>query len=208
MRNNIIPKYLKFTSTLTTCLLIFQLGISQNVEQIKEAKIKPFIAYEFGEAAFNKFQSVSGEIGIRFPNNQMIRLVHMNVQLTEQHLSSSFAGAVDGDNVEGSMFGFEAFYDIPVTWNTLYLSPSVGYFKGEYNHLILDESLKLDYAYSVGLAVSYRENNLFGLEGLYYNFSVPMRFNLSPTDATVLGETTIVNNTFENNIWIFIGYEF
>jgi len=52
----------------------------------------------------------------------MIRLTHMNVNLTEEHLSSEFARAVDGDNVEGKLFGFEAFYDLPVLTKGLYIS--------------------------------------------------------------------------------------
>lgn len=193
---------------ITSTILCFSLlGLSQDITEKNNTKLKPFIAYDFGEAAFNRFQSYSGEIGIRFPNHHLLRLTHMNVNLTEQHLSSSFAAAVDGPNVEGKFFGFELFYDIPIYWNKLYLGPSVGYYENEYSHTILSERLKKE-TVTVGLGISYREIDLFGIKGLYYTFSIPMRLSLSPIEETKLGETIIVNDTFNNNIWLFVGYEF
>ena len=67
------------------------------------------MAIELGKGAFNKFQSYSGEIDIQLSDDHLLRLVHMIVYLTEQHLSSSFAGAVDDPDVEGKFFGFEVF---------------------------------------------------------------------------------------------------
>lgn len=208
MENNQIAKNVKFILLLISFMLMYQFSFAQTIHTNKENGIRPFIAYDFGEAAFNKFQSLSGEIGIRFSNNHMFRFVHMNIKLTEQHLSSSFAGAVDGDDVKGSLFGFEAFYDFPVAFKTLYVCPSIGYYKGSYEHTVLDESIEMDYSATIGLAVSYREINLFGLKGLYYNLSVPMRLVLSPTEETKLGDTVISNNTYGQNIWFFVGYEF
>lgn len=173
----------------------------------QEDKIRPFLAYEFGEAAFNKFQSLSGEIGVKFPNNYLLRLTHMNVNLSEKHLASSFAGAVDGSDVRGKMFGFEAFYDIPIAWKTLYISPSVGYYRNEYKHTVLDEAIENKTA-TIGAGISYRETNLFKVKGLYYTLSLPMRISLNPIKKTTLGETTIRNNAFDNNIWLFIGFQF
>ena len=189
---------------LMACPLI---GSTQDNSVKEDQKIHLFIGYDLGEAVFNKFQSLSGEIGVRFKNNHTLRLVHMNVKLTEQHLSSSFAGAVDGPNVEGKMFGFEAFYDIPILWKSLYVAPSVGYFENGYNHIILSEELKNNSA-TIGAAISYRETNVFGIKGLYTTLSLPMRITLNPLKETILGETTIVNNSFDNNIWFFIGFEF
>ncbi len=170
-------------------------------------ELKPFVGIELGEAAFNKFQSLSGEIGIRFSNDQMVRLTHMNVKLTEEHLSSGFAGAVDGDRVKGSFFGFEAFYDFPVLWKGLYLSPSLGYYRNEYQHLDLDENIR-NKSVTIGAAISYRETNVLRLGGLYYMISIPMRLSLHPINETRLGEATINDSTFDNNIWLFVGFEF
>lgn len=166
-----------------------------------------FIAYEFGEAVFNKFQSLSGELGWRFNNQHMIRLVHINHDLTEEHLSSGFAGAVDGDYVEGKLFGFETFYDFPIFTKGLYISPSIGYYRNEYRHTMLQEDLQKS-SCTLGTALSYRETNIFNVKGLYYMFSIPMRISLDPIKETKLGDTIIKNNTFENNIWLFIGYAF
>lgn len=170
-------------------------------------KIKIFMAYEFGEAIFNKFQSISWELGVKFRNGHMTRLVHMDVNLTESHLSSSFAGAVDGNNVEGDFFGFEGFYDFPIFFRGFYLSPSFGYYRNEYFHTKLDENLKNE-SITIGGAISFRENDILNINGLYYMVSIPMRTPLNPIKETKLGETIIKDNTFDNNIWLFIGYEF
>ena len=197
-------KFLVSTIMILFCIQIIE---AQELNPKKDQGIIPFVGYELGEAMFNAFQSISAEVGIRFPNDHMFRLTHMNVNLTEGHLSSGFAGAVDGNNVEGKFFGFEAFYDFPLFFEGFYLSPSVGYYKNKYEHLLLDESLRNNSA-TLGLGVSYREQNVFGLKGLYYMVSLPMRTPLNPIEETKLGETTINNNQFDNNIWLFIGYEF
>ncbi|MDY7395291.1 hypothetical protein UMM65_08560 [Aureibaculum sp. 2210JD6-5] len=196
--------------TLLTFVLMSwsMIGLAQKESIKEEKKTRFFIAYEIGEAVFNKFQSHSGEIGLRFRNNHLLRLVHMNVNLSEQHLSSSFAKAVDGPNVKGKFFGFEAFYDFTVFRDKLYVGPSVGYYKSEYNHTILDEELKNDFSPTIGVGISYRETNLFGVKGLFTTFSIPLRIDLKPTKKTKLGETTIVGGVFDQNIWFFIGFEF
>lgn len=166
-----------------------------------------FVAYELGEALFNKFQSLSGEIGIKLHNDQMCRIAHINLKLTEEHLSSDFASAVEGNNVEGKQFGFEAFYDFPIFIQGLYLGPSIGFYRHTYSHTILDERLEKS-SITVGSAISFREVNLFQVTGLYYKLSIPARLTLAPIQQSQLGDTTIKNNTFDNSIWLFIGYEF
>lgn len=173
----------------------------------KDKQIRPFVAYEVGEAVFNRFQSLSGEVGLRFSNNQMIRLTHMNVNLTEQHLSTAFAGAVDGENVEGKFFGFEVFYDFPVFLKGLSIGPSVGYYRNRYRHIMLDEELENN-SFTLGLGINYRETDLFNVKGLFYMFSIPIRTALNPINKTSLGSTSINSNAFDNNIWLFVGYEF
>ena len=196
----------KFTFTFVLTLLGY-IGFAQDDTIVENKKTHAFIAYELGQAAFNDFNSYSGEIGLRFNNNHMVRLAHMNVKMSEEHLSSDFAVVVDGDNVEGKFFGFESFYDFPVIWNGLYISPSLGWYRNEYNHTILDEKLKKDSA-TIGLAISYRETDIFGVKGLYYTLSFPMRTPFNPIKKTELGDTTIKNNTFDNNIFFFVGLEF
>lgn len=180
---------------------------AQDDQGAAQKKIRPFIAYDFGEAAFNKMQSISGEVGVQFANDHLLRLVHMNVGLTEQHLSSSFAGAVDGPNVKGKLFGYEVFYDLPVITKGLYIGPSVGYYMNEFEHTVLEESLMRKTA-TAGLGISYRETNLFGVKGLYYTFTIPMRLSLEASEETKLGETIISSDKFDNNLWLFIGYQF
>ncbi len=188
-------------------LFFFVVGFSQQELEKESDRVQAFIGVELGEAVFNKFQSYSGEIGLKWSNQHLLRLVHMNVNLTEQHLSSSFAGAVDGPDVEGSFFGFEGFYDIPIFLKGLYVAPSIGYFKNEYSHTVLDEDV-LNKAPTVGIGISYRESNIFKLKGLYSTISIPMRLSLNPIEETSLGVSVIKDSSFENNIWFFVGYEF
>lgn len=182
-------------------------GYAQNESSSTKREGTFFVGYELGEAAFNKFQSLSGEVGFRFQNQYMFRLTHMNVKLSEEHLSSSFAGAVEGDQVVGDFLGFEAFYDMPVLFNGFYISPSCGYYENKYRHQTLNDNL-VNKSLTFGAAISYRENNLFKLQGLYYMISFPMRTPINPITETKLGDTIIKNNSFDNNIWLFIGYEF
>ena len=198
---------IKVSSISFILLLISSSICAQNDIEDTYKRAKFFLAYEFGEAAFNRFQSLSGEMGLRFANEHMIRLSHMNVKLTEEHLSSDFAGAVEGSDVEGKFFGFEVFYDFPVFTEGLYIGPSVGYYKNEYLHTVLDERFKNNSA-TIGLGIGYREKNVFGVKGLYYMLSFPMRTPLNPIEESMLGNTTIENNRFDNNIWFFVGYEF
>lgn len=197
---------IKNSITLVLVFLSFFAYTQQNSEK-ENQKIRPFIAYELGQAVFNDFKSYSGEIGIRFRNNHILRLSHMNIKMSETHLSSDFAVVVDGDNVEGKQFGFEAFYDFPVFWKGFHLSPSLGWYKNEYNHTILDENI-IKKSLTIGLAISYREVNIFGVKGLYYTLSFPMRTPFKPIKRTKLGNTIIKNNTFDSNIFFFVGFEF
>ncbi|UPQ78755.1 hypothetical protein M0M57_14175 [Flavobacterium azooxidireducens] len=176
-------------------------------DSVKSKSTKFFIAYDFGEAAFNQFKSLGGEVGVRFINNHLLRLTHTNLHLTEKHLSSSFAKAVDGKNVKGKQFGFELFYDFQVFVKGLYIAPSVGYYENEYTHTILNEKLEKS-SFTAGTAISFTEKDLFNVQGLYYRVSVPFRLNFDPIKETKLGDTTIKNNLFDNNIWLFVGFQF
>ena len=199
--------YYKISSVIIGILTIVTLSYGQVEIITPEERKKIFIAYEFGEAAFNKMQSLSGEVGIRFSNQQSLRLTHMNVNLTEKHLRSSFAAAVDGSSVKSKLFGFELFYNFPIFTKGLSIGPSVGYYKNEYEHTIIDKHIEQK-STTIGLGISYKESNVFHIDGLYYRFSIPIRTHFNPSDKTVIGDSTVNKNTIDNNIWLFVGYEF
>ena len=189
-------------------------GLAQ--DEVKKERIKPFIAYDFGQAMFNKFQSLSGEIGLKLPNHHLIRLTHMNVEFTEKHLSSKkaipFIAPYEGDKFEGSIFGFEAMYSIPtLKWkknrNIVYLSPSVGHYTKKYWHTELDEKSE-NGSFLVGLEISYREINVLRIKGLYYTLTMPLRFNLSPHGTVFLGDAKILGDRIDSNTMFYIGLEF
>jgi len=171
-----------------------------------EPKTRYFVAYEFGEMAFNKFRNFAGETGVKFKNRHMLRLVYMDVKLTEKHLSSGFANVVSGKNVEGHFKGYELFYDVPV-FKGINLGASAGYYHDRYRHRLTGHSISHTTP-TLGFDVNYRETDVFGLKGLYFNFSVPFRFYLRPLEKTDLGGSTVNRHFFENNIWFFVGFEF
>ncbi len=172
---------------------------------VSKEKVRYFVAYEFGEMAFNKFKNFAGETGVKFKNNHMLRFVYMDVKLTEKHLSSGFANVVSGKNVEGHFKGYELFYDIPV-FKGVNLGAGTGYYNDFYQNILTKESVSHSTP-TVGFGLNYRETNLFKVNGLYFNFSVPFRFYLKPLEKTNLGGSTVNRHFFEKNIWFFVGFE-
>lgn len=166
-----------------------------------------FAGYDFGEMAFNEFKHFSGEMGYRFDDGKSLRLVHMNVLASEEHLSSDFARAVDGDNVEGLLKGVELIYTLPIRDSAWYWGPSVGYYEERFRHLQVDESLESE-SFTLGVAFGYRQRNLFGMDRAYYDLTVPIRYSFDSYDDTRLGETTVRSNQINNNIWFVVGVEF
>lgn len=185
-------------------VLIFVHGLQGYAENRSELGI--FVAYDLGEMIFNKFQNFAGELGCFLPDRSLIRFVHMNVKLSEEHLSSDFAQAVHGSDVEGHFLGYELFYSYPV-YHNFYVGVSVGYYENSYWHLKLEEEIKHQ-SPSIGMQLSYRRPGLLGIDGLYYDFTIPIRYYLFPMEEKPLGDTIISDHIIENNIWFFIGYTF
>ncbi|WP_281612686.1 hypothetical protein [Flammeovirga sp. SubArs3] len=180
---------------------------SSRKDSIQSKTTKFFIAYDLGEAIFNQFKSLGGEVGVGFKNDHLFRMSFTHLFLTEEHLSSDFVKAVDGENVEGKQFGFELFYDFPVFFKGLYIAPSVGYYDHEYRHTISNEKVQQS-SFTVGGAISFVETDILKVKGLYYRVSLPLRYTLDPIEETQLGDATIKSNQFDNNIWFFVGFQF
>lgn len=183
----------------------------EEIQKDKPDKAKLFIAYELGEMVFNKFQNFSGEVGIKLKNDNLVRFVYQNVKLSEKHLSSDFAKAVDGKNVRGLMRSYEIFYDLKVlniqSQSKVYFGISAGYANDYYEHTILDRSVE-NTSWTVGFAPSFRETDLFKVKGLYINLAVPFRYYFDPLEQTNLGDATVKRHRLVNNIWFFVGYQF
>lgn len=162
-----------------------------------------FVGYDFGEMAFNDFKHFAGEVGYTFESKNAIKLVRMDVAASEKHLSSDFAQAVDGKHVEGLYKGFELFYLMPIK-NGFYWGPSIGYYENSYRHTILNESVYSE-TFTLGVAVGYRENKLFGLDRFYFDFSVPIRYSFDGFKETKLGDSTVNDSTIQNNVWFTVG---
>lgn len=166
-----------------------------------------FVAYETLEMAMNKFQYFAGEVGYRYNQDKQVRLTIAEVNLTERHLSSSWeAYAVDGNNVEGYLRGYELNHD----WffhGGWYFSANIGYFHDYYEHQITKEEIE-NKTLTIGSGVGYITDNLFGVDRLYMNFSNPIRYYFNDIEETTLGESTVRQHSIVNNMWLFIGYKF
>lgn len=175
-------------------------------EKISKRETKIFIGYEFGEMAFNSFQNFSGEVGLKFENDNLLRFVYQNVNLSEKHLSSNFATSVDGKNIRGLMKSYEVFYDYHLLKN-FYLGASIGYANDYYEHTILRESVE-NFSATVGFAPSYRETDIFKIKGLYFNLAIPFRYYFEPLEEAYMGSSKVNRHLVVNNIWFFVGYQF
>jgi len=165
-----------------------------------------FVGYEFGEMAFNDFKNIAGEVGYTFENKQSLRLSYLNILLSERHLSSSEASAVDGDNVEGLWRGADIYYDFPIK-NNYFVSPYVGYYDMKFSHTVLAESVRYKTA-SAGFAVSYFGDSILGVDELYWRFSLTFGYFFNELDKTTLGETVVNGGSVNFIPQIFVGYDF
>ena len=165
-----------------------------------------FVGYDLGEMALNEFKNFSGEFGYSFANGARLKLAHMDVIASEEHLSSDFAQAVDGANVTGVFKGYEVLYVWPI-YQGWYWGGSVGYYREEYTHTILNESVGSE-SPTLGMAIGYREDNLWGFKHLYYDLSIPFRYSFNGFETTTLGRSTVTSNKLRNNIWFNVGIQF
>lgn len=198
---------MKLTNKLT-----FVIGLFLSTQVHAETSEKPtgfFAGYETLEMSMNEFKNFAGEIGYRFDALNQVRLMIGEVDLTERHLSSSWeAVAVDGDDVEGYFRIYELYYDRSFSeTSNWYYSGSVAYVRDEYDHLISDNKIDNETA-TVGFAIGYQKYNLFGIEHLYVNASMPFRYYFNDIPKTTWGETKILDHKFVNNLWLFVGYKF
>lgn len=186
---------------LGEALICFLLTLSTQT-----AASSAFVGYEFGQMAFNGFKNFAGEVGYNLDNGASVRLSFLNVALTERHLSSGEASAVDGDNVEGLWRGAEIIYDFPITEH-LFFSPSVGYYDTKYSHTILDQSIR-NQSSTAGVAISYTDNGIFGISSLYWRFSLSYRHYFNPLERTNLGDSVVNGGSAEVTPINFVGYRF
>ncbi len=165
-----------------------------------------FVGYEFGQMAFNGFNHVAGEVGVELESNASVRLTFLNVALSERHLSSSEASAVNGDNVEGLWRGAELHYDVPLTTH-IFVSPSVGFYDSKYSHTVLDQTVRQKSTVA-GVSLSYTNSGVFGFEELYWRFSFSYRHYFNPIGRTNLGDAVVRGDSAEFTPALFVGYRF
>jgi len=187
-------------------IIIFILIFSNNVFA-KDKLENVFVGYETLEMTMNKFQNFAGEVGYRIDERYQIRLTIMEVKLTERHLSSKYeAAAIDGEDVEGYFRGYEVHFDryFSKRW---YVSANFGYYEDTYKHTILSDRIE-NKTLTFGSGIGYKYTDLFGVNGVYLNVSVPVRFYFNKIEEQKLGSATVRTHLIVNNLWLFLGYEF
>lgn len=188
---------------LSLFFVFFMLSGSTKVS----ASSSSFVALELFELGMNDFENFAGEIGHRFNDKYQARLTIMDVQLTERHLRSVEAAAIDGKNVEGVFRGYELNLDRYFT-KSWYVSLNAGHYTDIYQHQILnDQSLKNE-TFTIGTGVGYLKQNPFGIKNAYINLNVPLRYYFDSIDETMLGDTTVREHLIVNNLWFFLGIHF
>jgi Protein of unknown function, DUF481 len=167
-----------------------------------------FAGYEILEMSMNNFKNFAGEIGYRFDSNNEVRLVIMDVNLTERHLSNKYqAHATDNKgNVKGFFKRYEVNYDRFFSQHWYYMA-NVGWSHDHYQHVLLDENVD-NKTTTIGSGIGYKYTNPLGINHLYVNLSYPVRYFFHPIRETKLGDTTVRKHIIVDNLWLFIGYEF
>ncbi|MDN5204215.1 hypothetical protein QQ008_22675 [Fulvivirgaceae bacterium BMA10] len=190
-----------------TCMIILMVIGLRNAEAQKRVG-KFFLGYETLEMSMNNFKHFAGEIGYRFNLEDQVRLMVGEVRLTERHLSSKWeSAAVDGDNVQGYFriyeLSYDKFFGKRKNW---YVSGSMAYVNDQYEHMIMDE-MKIDnHTPTMGFGIGYQQMDLFGIEHLYINVSIPFRYYLMGIEEQQWGATTIHKHELVNNFWFFVGF--
>ena len=164
------------------------------------------VGYDIGQMAFNDFKYVAGELVYSFESERALRFAFFNVALSERHLSSGEASAVDGDNVEGLWRGVDLYYDYPIT-EKIFISPSIGYHDQTFTHTLLGTSVGYS-SPSAGFALSYFEVGNLGIEKLYWRFSLTFGYRLKEQEDATLGDSIVSGDAFSFIPAMFIGYEF
>lgn len=165
------------------------------------------VSYELLEMSANRFRNFAGDIGYRLTPKSELRLVVMEVSLTESHLADDFwARIVTGGGVKGYMRGYEMNYDRFVAGG-LYVMANAGYIDLSF------ESVDTGARYgngtlSLGSGVGYKLRNLFGVKGLILNPSIPIRYFFDPVEETLLGTGTVQEIRIAPSAWVFIGFSF
>lgn len=169
---------------------------------------KFFVGYELLEMSMNEFKYFAGEVGYRFNPKHQLSLSIGEVDLTERHLSSNEAAAVDGDNVEGYFRVYELtysrFFGRRKVWH---YGANVGYVYDEYDHLISDNEIK-NHTLTAGVNFGYQKMDLFNVKHLYLRALIPIRYNFNSIPEQQWGETKIREHKFVPNTWLFVGYRF
>lgn len=166
-----------------------------------------FVAFELFELSMNDFKNFAGEFGHKFSEKYQARLTVMDIKLTERHLRSAEAAAIDGPNVEGIFRGYEINFDRYFT-KSWYLSLNAGHYTDIYQHQNLEDQKLKNETFTIGTGVGYLKQNPLGIQNTYVNFNLPLRYYFNSIDETMLGDTRVRKHLIVNNLWLFLGMHF
>lgn len=189
------------------CLTILILLLTTACSNVKRPAPGAFVGYELVEMSLNEFDEFAGEVGYNFDSVNQVRLIRMNVDLKERHLSSDEASAVTGSGVSGSFTGWEVSYDRYLFDSNFFVSLNAGEYEFNYVHNTLNETSETK-SITLGSGFGYTDNNFLDTDGLYLTFSYPIRMLFNKVEEKELGSATVNELNTLDNIWFFIGYKF
>jgi len=164
-----------------------------------------FVSYELLEMGANNFKNFAGDIGCRFDDKNQIRFVVMEVDITEEHLSSPFMAIVSGSKATAYMKGYELNYDYFFS-GAFYLMANIGYIDMSFQSTVNSTDFYQVRTATFGSGIGYKHMNLFGTENM--NLSIPIRYMINPFEETVFTDFTVNGSQLAPSVWCFLGYEF
>jgi len=172
----------------------------------KNSENSIFIGYETIGVALNNSNYFTLEVGSRFGVHNQVRLIITETTPGERQLfSKQEIRSKAGTKVDGYFWGYELHYDRFIT-SSIYLSASFGYHEDNYKST---SNERYDYrSFTIGSGIGFKRNNFLGIDHMYFNLSIPLRFYLNEDYDIEFEDTIIKQHRIANNIWLFLGYEF
>ena len=94
-----------------------------------------------------------------------------------------------------------------ISYKSLYFSANIGYVSLEYNHILTQEEYGTK-TFASGPGIGLRQNNLFKLNGLFIDFTLPILYLTKAVEQKHLENTKINKQQFAYQGFLFIGYQF
>ncbi len=192
---------------MKTFLIVMALVLTTGLASAQVTAPKWSASYEILEMSANKFRYFAGDAAYRLNEKNQLRIVVMEVKLTERHLSDdTWAKIVDGPHMTGYMRGYELNLDHFLT-PRFYVMANLGYIHFDFENAVSRDSYS-NSTLAMGSGFGYRWNLPVLDRRFYVNPSIPIRYFFNPVEETQLGDSKVNPITIAPSVWIFLGYQF